>query len=234
MKTLTTALLVVLALAGCATERAASAPGTTAFTGEVWTWDQQANTVTLRQSGGQTIRVKVTPDQFIGLRLNQIATIRGELAGPAEIPTVQVPLGNLVPKGPADELEVTGKVSSVDPGGKAAIDSARGPVEVWVATPATALRPGEEVRVKMHVQALQPVPARPGDPPAAALAPPTPAVGPQPGDYATVRGPVKAIDPSGRLTIDSPRGPIQVWVPKADRYTINEYVEVRTSVLQTK
>jgi hypothetical protein len=229
MKTCTIALLVILALAGCASTTAP--PGTTTFTGEVWNWDKQANTVTLRRSGGETVRVKVTPDQFIGLQLYQNATIRGTLAGPAEIPTVQVPLGNLVPRGPADELEVTGKVAKVDPAGKAAIDSQKGPVEVWVATPTTAVRAGEDVRVKMHVQALQPVPLRAGDPPPAAQAPPTAAVGPQPGDYATVRGTITAVDPAGRLTIESPRGPIQVWVPNAGRYKVNEFVEVRTAVV---
>src|SRR4051812_16013146 len=52
-----------------------------AYTGEVWTWDEQDSTVTLRR-GAENIRVKVTPDQLRGLELHQKATVRGELAPP--------------------------------------------------------------------------------------------------------------------------------------------------------
>jgi hypothetical protein len=234
MKTPWSAWLILVMLAGCAAPRAATEPPTaTAFTGEVWTWDRPAGTITLRQSGGQIIRVKVTPDQFFGLQLHQIVTIRGELAGPAEIERVMLPPGILVPRGAADEMEVTGTVARLDPAGKAAITSARGPLEVWVATPATALRPGEEVRVRMQVQAFQVLPVRPGEvaPP---VPPPAPAIGSQPGDYAAVRGPLRAVDPAGRLTVDSPRGPIQVLVPRAERYAVGEFVEVRTVVLRAR
>ena len=232
MKTLTTAWLIVMVLAGCATPRAATTTAA-AFTGEVWTWDKPAGTITLRQSGGQIVRVKVTPDQFVGLQLHQVATIRGELAGPAEVERVMLPPGTLVPRGPADETEVTGTVARVDPAGKASITSARGPVEVWVVAPETALRPGQEVRVQMQVQALQVLPVRPGEvaPP---VPPPAPTIGSQPGDYAAVRGPLRAVDPAGRLTVDSPRGPIQVLVPRAERYAVGEFVEVRTVVLQAR
>jgi hypothetical protein len=236
MKTLTTAWLIVMVLAGCATPRAATTPTrptATTFTGEVWTWDQPAGTITLRQSGGQIIRVKAPPDQFDGLRLHQTVTIQGELAGPAEIERVMLPPGTLVPRGQADEMEVTGTIARVDPAGKAAINSARGPVEVWVAMPTTALRPGEEVRVRMQVQPLQVQRASPGEVPPA-MPPPAPAIGDQPGDYATVRGPLRAVDPAGRLTVDSPRGPIQVLVPRPDRYAVGEFVEVRTAVVQAR
>ena len=77
------ALAASLLAAACATQSASRAPGTT-FTGEVWTWDENESTVTLRD-GMEQVRVKVTPDQIRGLRLHQIATLRGEPAPPMEI-----------------------------------------------------------------------------------------------------------------------------------------------------
>jgi hypothetical protein len=236
MKTLTGSVLLLAALAGCAPQRAPgprqdAAVGTgqvAAYSGEVWLWDTQTNIVTLRQ-GERLVRVKVSPDQLIGLRINQPATVRGELVGPAEIEQAQLPPGTLVASGPPDEFDLTGTVAALDPAGKAGISSPRGPVEVWVATPTTTLKPGQPVRVRMQVQPLQVAPPSPGAP---ASAPPAPvaAVGSEPGDYATVRGQVRAVDPGGRLIVDSPRGPIQVWVPRVDRYTVGQFVEVRTAV----
>ena len=72
--------LALLPLTGCAsrTTATAQAPGDT-FTGEVWTWDERENTVTLRR-GAEQIRVKTTPEQIRGLQLHQTATIRGQIA----------------------------------------------------------------------------------------------------------------------------------------------------------
>src|SRR5258708_30183301 len=101
---------------------AAQAPADT-FTGEVWTWDERESTVTLRQ-GSQTFRVKTTPEQMRGLQLHQIATIRGQVAPPAELPrtiTQAVPM-TAVPRGPVDEQTVTGKVTAVDPNRRLSID----------------------------------------------------------------------------------------------------------------
>jgi hypothetical protein len=231
MKTLAMAVLITIALAACATQQ--SAPTGTPFTGEVWGVNQDTSTVILRQGGGQLIHVKVSPDQASSVRLNQTTTVRGEQITPPDIERVTLPPGRLVPKGQADELETTGTVSSLDPAGKAAIASARGPVEVWVATPTTAVRAGEAVRVRMQVQALDVLPVMAGETPPPAT-PPAPAVGSEPGDYAAVRGAVRAVDPGGRLTVDTPRGPIQVWVPRADRYAVGQFVEVRTAVLPTR
>src|SRR5213076_3558665 len=89
MRSILGLLTVVLILAGCAST-APSAAGTSAFTGEVWTWDEQAGIITLRQ-GGQTIRVKAAPDQFRGLDLHSMRTVYGVLAGPAEIQTTMTP-----------------------------------------------------------------------------------------------------------------------------------------------
>ena len=83
--------LALLSLAGCASQTTATAqapasPPADTFTGEVWTWDERENTVTLRR-GVQDIRVKTTPDQIRRLQLHQTATIRGQLAPPADLPS---------------------------------------------------------------------------------------------------------------------------------------------------
>lgn len=231
MKTLVAALLAVLLLAGCAGRPAAptaATPSATTFTGEVWTWDEQTRIVTLRQ-GAQTIRVKVAPDQFVGLQLHQIVTLRGELAGPAEIETFTTPPPALVPAGAPDRAEATGSVSTVAPGGILAATSDRGPIRVWVA-PGTSFRPGDRVRVEMSVQLLEPAP--PGTPAPQATPLPEPAASPatEPVDHARVTGRITAVDPAGRITVESARGPVEVWVPSAARYRAGQSVEVRTSV----
>jgi hypothetical protein len=232
VKTITRFLVVTaLAVGGMAT---AAWAADTAFTGEVWVWDEQTNTITLRQ-GGQDVRVKVNPDQFIGLRLHETKTIYGELAPAVELPlvTVEGQPPAVVPRGPADEREVIGIVAAVDPGGKISVNAPQGVVQVWRATGGLAFNFGARVRVRMRVQPLDLVPARPGQ---AGAAPPVAAVEPSasprtgPGDYAVVMGRVLAVDPSGRLTVDSSRGPITVLVPTATRYRVNDTVEVRTSV----
>src|SRR5204863_10184003 len=97
---------------------AAHAPADT-YTGEVCTWDARETTVTLRQ-GSQTFRVKTTPDQMRGLQLHQIATIRGQVAPPAELPRTMTPAVPMtaVPRGPVDQQTVAGKVTAVDPNGR--------------------------------------------------------------------------------------------------------------------
>ena len=230
MKTITGFLVVAAFVMGCPAAPARAAD--TAFTGEVWVWDEQTKTITLRQ-GLQTVRVKVHPDQFVGLRLHETKTIYGELAPPAELPLVMVegPPSAVVPRGPADELEVSGTVAAVDPGGTISVNAPPGVVQVWRAMGGLAFDPGARVRVRMRVQALDVVPARPG-PAGAAVAAVEPSASPrtEPGDYAVVMGRVLAVDPSGRLTVDSARGPITVLVPNATRYHVNDTVEVRTSV----
>lgn len=221
--------LMALAFVGCATQAPSPPAAGTTFTGEVWIIDEQTNTVTLRQPG-QTVRVKVSRDQLTGLRPYQNVTLRGELAPPPEMSQISPP-GTLVARGAADELEVTGTVASVDSTGTAAITSQRGPVQVWVATPNSALRSGDAVRVRMLVQPLELQPAAGGAP---ATSQPQPPAATEPGDYAVVRGPVRAIDQAGRLTVDSPRGPIQVWVPQAGRYKAGDWVEVVTAVRPTR
>ena len=81
----------------------------------------------------------------------------------------------------------------------------------------------------MRVQPLDLVPARPGQAVPVAVEPSASAPT-EPGDYAVVVGRVLTVDLSGRLTVDSSRGPINVLVPNAARYRVNDMVEVRTSV----
>jgi hypothetical protein len=218
--------------AGCATTIAA--PGSTAFTGEVWTWDEQENTVTLRQAG-RDIRVQVTPDQLIGLQLHSTKTMYGTLAPPKELPLVLVQgPSTVVPRGPADEAEVVGTVASIDPAGRIVVNTQQGTVQVWRATNGLAFTPGGNVRVRMRVQPLDVVLVGPGQPvvtaPVAAAIDPAAAPRTEPGDYAVVMGRILAIDPAGSLTIESARGPVTVRVPNATRYKVNDTVEVRTSV----
>src|SRR6266516_2697737 len=132
MRSILGLLTVVLILAGCAST-APSAAGTSAFTGEVWTWDEQAGIITLRQ-GGQTIRVKAAADQFRGLDLHSMRTVYGVLAGPAEIQTTMTPPVPLMAVGAPDEMNVNGRVTSIDPVGSGQ-DTVDGPHRMQVQAP---------------------------------------------------------------------------------------------------
>jgi hypothetical protein len=217
-----------LALAGCAAgePRPAAVTGTV-HTGEVWTWDEKAGTITLRQ-GDRIVRIKASPDQFAGLQLHQVRTIRGEVAPPAELVTVTPPPAGFVPAGTADTTEMSGTVARVTEAGIIVVQTERGPIEVWGAQPGMGtFKAGDAVRVTVEVQPLVPAPAGQAVPPAVE-APPPPSGGPS--EYATVRGGVLAVDSGGRLTVESPRGPVTVIVPTPARYQAGQRVEVRTVV----
>jgi hypothetical protein len=225
--------LVLAAVAGCATRTASSqaASGET-FTGEVWTWDDRENTVTLRR-GGEIIRVKTTPDQMRGLQLHERATIRGQLAAPADLPVTTQPAPALspVPKGPVDEQTLTGKVTAVDPSGRLSIDSEHGALHVWVAAGANErFAAGDRVQVVTSVQSVEMVPASQAG--AAAVAQPSTSASGQPGDSAVVTGRIIGVD-RGLLVVESPSGPIQVWAGAAPRYAVAQTVQVRTNVSKT-
>jgi len=232
MKTTAKWLALVVFVAGCAAGTVQQAPGQ-AFTGEVWVWDKATNVVTLRQ-GTQFVRVQVTPDQLVGLQPHQIATVRGELAPPAEIPVVMVPAPPMVAvaSGPADQTEVTGTVAAIDPNGRISVNSPRGRVDAWVAAAAADRFPtGSTVRLRTTVQRLAMVAASAA--PAAGSASPASepaAMAGEPGDYATITGQVLRVEPTGIIAVNSPRGPIDVLVPDSSRYRVGDSVEIRTAV----
>lgn len=222
------ASLVVVPLVGCASQTTSQTPGDR-FTGEVWTWDERENTVTLRQ-GAQDIRIKTTPDQIKGLQLHQIATIRGQVAPPADIVTTITPAAAMsaVPRGPVSQQTLTGTVTAVDPSGRLSINSERGPLHVWAAAGANQrFAVGDRVQVVMAVQSVDMVPAGAGRP-ATASDPPAP-MSNQPGDSAVVTGRIMGAD-RGILVVESPSGPIQVWVGDSPGYAVSQPVQVRTNV----
>ena len=243
MKRFAALLVAATLMGGCATHSdtvpRTSAPGVvatpatpTVYRGEVWTWDPTTNVVTLVQ-GAEKVRVLVTPDQLVGIQPKNIVTIRGVPAGPAEIERmiVATPPMRAVPTGVTDQTEVTGTVTAVDPNGRVSLATSRGPIDVWVATPVSSqFRAGAPVRVKSTVQTVTFVPLS-----GAPAEGPTPAAlaGGEPGDHAVITGRILAVEPTGRITIESPRGPVNLWVANASRYVVGQSVQARTSVLAT-
>ncbi len=223
-------VLLVL-LVGCATTQgtapSAEAAGTP-FRGEVWTWDERTNVVTLRQ-GAQNIRVHVTPDQIRTLRLHEVMTVRGEIAPPENVQQVSAGPMRAVPRGTAQQSEVDGTVSAADPKGLVSIDTTTGRLTVWTATPDTSNFPsGTAVRVKTSVQPMQFVPAT--DAGAAKTSDPSAPVMTEPGDHSVVTGRIISADSRGTITVESPRGPITVAMPNAASQRVGDTVQVRTSL----
>jgi hypothetical protein len=231
MKTLaifTVSIAVAVLATGCATAR--PQPAGTAYTGEVWTWDEQESTVTLRR-GAEDIRVKVTPDQIRGLELHQKATVRGQLAPPMELPRVITPAMAVraVPHGPVEHQTVNGVVTAADPRGRLSIQSDKGPLHVWAASGADQRFPtGAKVKVEMNVQPVDMVPAGSGVPAVEPAA--SPEMPAQPGDHAVVTGRIMGIAKNGTLVVESPTGPVQVWVADSSKYRVEQPVQIRTSV----
>jgi hypothetical protein len=227
-----TVIGIVALLAGCASA-GPSAPGAQTFAGEVWTWDESESIVTLMQDGGQPVRVKVDAETLRTLRLHQFARVSGTLAPPANLVHTTRPAGpvNAVPKGPAELVELTGTVSTVDPRGRLALDSGQGPLHVWVAEGAEQRFPkGAPVNVRISVQPVDLVAASsPASPAPAPVG--TPAASPtsEPGDHAVVTGRIIGIT-GGVLVVESPTGPIQVVTADGGRYKVGDAVQVRTSV----
>ena len=225
-----TAVAIAALLAGCAT--APPAAGVQTFTGEVWTWDVKDSTVTLWQDG-QRVRVKTTPEQMRTLQLHQFARVTGTLAPPSDL-LILGPVGPVtaVPKGQPEIVELKGTVASVDPSGRLAINSERGPVHVWVAAGADQrFKVGEPVTMRSSVQAVDLVPASaPTIPAPAPVGAPSASPSTEPGDHAVVTGRIMGINPGGVLVVESPSGPIQVLATDSSRYKIGDAVQVRTTV----
>lgn len=230
MKALTAAAIVLL-LAGCASTATVPASSSAqVYTGEVWTWDEPNNIVTLYK-GGQIQRVKVSPADMRTLRLHEQARVTGELAPPAELLTVtNTGPVTFVPRGQAESIEVKGTVASVDPQGRLAVTSDRGPVHVWAASGADQrFAKGAPVSVKMSVQPVDAKPLAAGQTaPAAAPAAASPTS--EPGDHAVVTGRIIGVNPGGILVVESPTGPIQVLVADGGKYKVGDWVEVHSTV----
>jgi hypothetical protein len=109
------------------------------------------------------------------------------------------------------------------------VATAWGTLRLWIAEPGTQpFTAGQPVRVRLRVQPLEVVAAVPAE--AAEPAPLVAPVGTEPGEYAILRGRVTAVDPGGRLSVESARGPVTVLVPFATRYRAGDWVEVETAV----
>jgi hypothetical protein len=234
MKTVT-AVAIALLLAGCATTP--SLPGAQTYVGEVQNFNPKNSTVTLRQPDG-LVHLKVTPDQLVGLQMGQTARMQGVRIEPAN-PVVVVPSGPMtpVPKGPADMVELNGTVTAVDPIGRLAVNTTRGPIRIATAADADQrFNTASPVMVRISVQPVDLVPA-PGAGQAAAPVPmpvgdsASPAS--EPGDHAVVTGRVLSVNPAGALVVEAPSGPIQVVVVNPARYRVGESVQVRTTARAT-
>ena len=235
-------LVVVLAFAaGCSTTaptptatpvtQRAAATGTTAseptaFRGQVWTWDEKEGWVTLRM-GAQDVRILVEDPRILpSLQLHSFTTVRGRLA-PQTIETVMTPapVGVFVPVGTPIEGTTRARVVTLDPKGVIKLESDRGVSELWI-TEQTTYRVGDQVVVETTIR---PVEFRTDQAPTAQ---PSAAISTEPGVYAIVTGRILARSSDGRLTVDSPRGPIQVWVApnEVDRFKVGDYIQVRSRI----
>lgn len=220
-------LVTVAVLLGCALTVSAQ---TGTFSGMAWTWDTARSIVTLHDGVNQ-FRVQTTPETISRLNHHQWVVVSGTRLGPEPIETVLLPAQPMsaIPSGPAASAEVAGRIAAVDPNDVAAIESARGPLRVWLADNAQSrFQAGRAVKVFVTVQPVRMVvgSGAGGQAVGPALSAPVPVLG----DQAVVVGRVLAVNPAGTLSIDSPRGPITVWVPDANAFKIGDFVQVQTVV----
>ena len=237
MKTATVVVLA-LVLAGCATASAPLPPGAQTYVGEVRNWNTKDNTVTLDQGSTSLVTVKVTPDQLVGLDLNRTARVQGVRVEPADL-HVLVPAGPMTPvaKGPAEMTELRGTVSLVDPSGRMIIATDRGPIRILAATGADQrFMTSSPVLVRMSVQPVDMVPAPSGGAAAPTPMPVSDSASPtsEPGDHAVSTGRVLSVNPPSLLVVEAPSGSIQVVVQNAARYTVGQFVQVRTTARATQ
>jgi len=152
---------------------------------------------------------------------------RGELPPTGEPTLLPGQASPFIPTGPEDQALVTARIVAVDIQGKITVESERGPVDAWVAD-ATRFHFGDPVQVRIIV--------RPGrfesNPGGARSAEATAPRWYEPGDHAIVIGRILSVDQRGTIAVDSPRGPIRVWVTQElGSYRVGDVVEVRTRVL---
>lgn len=229
-------LVTVAVLLGCALTVSAQTvivtqPGPTGkFSGMAWTWDSARSIVTLHDGVNQ-FRVQTTPDTISRLNHHQWVTVTGTLLGPEPIETVLLPAQPMaaIPNGPAASAEVTGQIAAIDPSGVASIQSARGPLRVWLADNAQSrFQAGAPVKLIINVQPVRMVAVSGAG--GQASGPTLAAPAPLPGDQAVVVGRILAVNQAGTLTIESPRGPINIWVPDANAFKVGDFVQVQTVV----
>jgi hypothetical protein len=203
-------------------------PGT--YSGWAATWDSARSIVTLHDAGVQ-YRVQTTPDQIARLTHQQWAIVTGTLLGPEPIETVLLPAQPMtaIPSGAATSAEVTGQITAIDPSGVATIETARGPMRVWVADNAQSrFAQGRPVSVHVSVQPVRMVAVAGAG--GQASGPTLAAPPPVPGDQAVVVGRVLSVTPAGAMTVESPRGPITVWVSGPASFKVGDFVQIQTLV----
>ena len=111
------------------------------------------------------------------------------------------------------------------------VDSVHGSLTLLIAKPVDdRYGPGAPVRIETAVQAMKLVPA--GSAPSTASDADAVAASPrtEPGDLVMITGPVLSVEASGTMRIESPRGPIALWLPNAVRFRVGDFVRVRTFV----
>ena len=236
MKRVAVAMMTVAVLVGAAwtvsaqTTVVVTQPTPGKYSGVAWTWDSARSIVTLYDSGLQ-YRVQTTPDQIARLSHHQWVTVTGTLLGPEPIETVLLPAQPMtaLPSGPSMSAEVAGQITSIDPTGVAMIETARGPMRVWVADNAQSrFAQGRPVKVHVAVQPVRMVAVSGAG--GQASGPTISSPPPVPGDQAVVVGRVLSINPAGTLTVESPRGPVTVWVPSPATFRVGDYVQIQTIV----
>jgi hypothetical protein len=139
---------------------------------------------------------------------------------------IPTPAGVFVPVGTPVEGSMRARVVTVDPKGVIKLEGDRGASELWIAEQ-TSYRVGDLVIVETTIRSAQFTRAD-----QAPALQPSAGISSEPGDYATVTGRILSRNSDGRLTVDSPRGPIQVWVTPADvdRFKVGDYVQVRSRI----
>jgi hypothetical protein len=229
-------LLTVLVLVGSAvaveaqTVVVGQAPVTGKFSGEAWTWDSARSIVTLYDAGRQ-FRVQTTPDQIKRLQHHAWVTVTGTLLGPEAIETVLLPTQPMtaIPNGPAARAEVAGHLTAIDANNLATIETARGPLRVWVADGAQSrFASGKPVNVIVNVQPVRMVAVSGSG--GQASGPTLTAPAAIPGDQSVVVGRILSVNPNGTLSVESPRGPISVWVPNPASFNAGDFVQLQTVV----
>ena len=222
-------LLALAILVGSTTTTVAQSPGTL-YRGEVWTWDERDSTVMLRD-GARMLRVQIPLDDVRRLKMHEITTVRGQLLGPKPIEQVIVPGPALaaVPRGAIARSETTGRVVALDSSGLMTVDTSQGRVTIWTNNPSVVpVAPGSVIRLRSTVQGADIVPQ--ASLVGADAQQPAASVMTEPGDYAVVTGRVVSVDPRGLLTVESPRGPITVWLQEVTLYQLGAAVQVGTFV----